>query len=150
LLGPKNLNKYLLTAIKFINSITGYLIMTVLFNKKIQVRLTFGKTVFDRIEEVAYREGIMRHQLIEKAVEYALENNLNIRAVSKDSKVREFLKAPEDDIISAVSAKIYCDQFARVQKIAERNKISIKEYITYAVAYYILYVTKAQNSESKS
>ncbi len=119
-------------------------------NKKITVRLGLTINVMKRIDEIAYRAGVMRHVLIESAVEYVLKHKIDITEIAWDPAVKAFLNASKEDRISDTSIRIYPDIHKEIQKICKLTGLKMKDVINYATAYYIIYVLKVFNSESLS
>ncbi len=114
--------------------------MPIGLNKKISQRLSLKKTVLERIDEIAYRNGMIRHTFIEKAIEYAITNKLDMKKIKRDEKIREFLKAPKNDITTNTGVNIHCEFYVAVLRASKRYGMNMKEYIHYAIAYYAIYV----------
>ncbi len=118
--------------------------------KKITVRLGLKKSVVKRIDEIAYRAGMMRHVLIERAIEYVIVHRLNIAEIARDQAIKAFLSAQKNDIDTGTSVRIDPDLYVQVQKLCKLSGLAIKDFVNYATAYYIIYVLKLTTQVSQS
>ncbi len=121
----------------------------ILSNKKIALHLGVKRTVAKRFDECAYRAGLLRHELVERAIDYAIKHKLDMRKVAEDEKVRAFLSAPKNDYVPNYHARLYPDMHLALEKVAKKQNLSKKEYAQYATAYYVIYVLKLTTPESQ-
>jgi len=129
--------------------VNGYRFMIPATNKKISVRLGLKKSVARRIDEIAYRAGMMRHQLVERAIEYVIAHKVNIAEIAQNSTIKAFLSAPKEDLDAETSVRLYPEIHVQMEKICKLSGLTIRDFANYATAYYIIHVLKAINSESQ-
>ncbi len=117
--------------------------------RKISIRLDVKKSVAQRIDEMAYRAGMQRHELVERAIDYALAHKLDVRKFAQDEKIHVFLSAPKEEITANIQARIYPDVYIALQKAIERYGVTQEEYVNLAVVYYIIRVLKLTSQVSQ-
>ncbi len=117
--------------------------------RKIPIHLGAKKSVINRIDEMAYKAGIMRHELFERAIKYALKRDLNIQKIAQDPIIQKFLSARQNDVTSNAYVRIDPQLYAELKKMTEKYGIRQKEFMKLVIAYYIVYVLKLVTPESR-
>ncbi len=98
----------------------------------------------------AYRAGMIRHNLIEHALKYAIKHKLDVNKIAKDPAIQTFLRPQKNDVSHDVCARIDPRIIEKIEKMARKQRVTQQIFASYAVAYYIIYVLKLVNLKYQS
>jgi phosphorylcholine metabolism protein LicD len=109
---------------------------------KVQVMVGVKLSVAKKIDECAYRAGMARHIFIKNALIYAVTHKLDAKTLREDEKIKKFLNLSKKERRSDLYVRIRYGLVKEIDKLAKKQGLTQQEYVSTAVAYYIIYVLR--------
>ncbi len=110
------------------------------YRKRVAVHVTASDEVRQKIDNYAYRAGVMTHTLIENALKYAVQNNFDAREHENDPAIMNLLRPKPGDVLTTVDARVEHYIAGKIERMARRQGLEKRDYVRILLSYYIIHV----------